>query len=156
MSLVWNPSTSIGGSPPMPVYDSARQDYLGETPLHKAARAGSVPCGRVLAADGRALPHLVNTSGQTPARLAAACGHAQMAAWLTEHHTSAALQATGQWAGLGGTINWHRGVIRDVGHWSLPEQMNELEPIYLFTYLFTYLPTHLAYLLEPICSLFPI
>ncbi|XP_043223436.1 delta-latroinsectotoxin-Lt1a-like [Amphibalanus amphitrite] len=65
-----------------------KQDYLGETPLHKAARSGSVACGRVLAADGRALPHLLNTSGQTAAALAAACGHSEMAACLSEYESS--------------------------------------------------------------------
>ena len=73
------------------------QDYLGETPLHKAARSGSVACGRVLAADGRALPHVLNSSGQTPAALAAACGHTEMADCLSEYERSCRQPVNGEW-----------------------------------------------------------
>ena len=53
-------------------------------------------CGRVLAADGRALPHVLNTSGQTPAALAALCGHTEMASCLAEYESSARRPVTGQ------------------------------------------------------------
>ena len=112
MNLVLNSDTSSGESPLMPLHPSSRQDYLGETALHKAARAGSVPGGRVLAGDGRTLPHLLNTSGQTPARLAAVCGHPEMAAWLTEYQSGAELPGRGEWGDQDGTVSWQGDVMR--------------------------------------------
>ncbi|XP_037087594.1 ankyrin repeat domain-containing protein 10-like [Pollicipes pollicipes] len=85
------------------------QDYLGETPLHKVARTGSVACVRALA-DGHALPSVHNNSGQTPAGLAAACGHPEVTRCLLQYE-----QFVSQQNGLGAppppppTASWGPG-----------------------------------------------
>ncbi|EOB09105.1 Ankyrin repeat domain-containing protein 37, partial [Anas platyrhynchos] len=62
-------------------------DCLGEAPIHKAAKAGSLECLALLVA-GDAKIDLCNNSGQTAADLALACGFLECAKFLkTIQHT---------------------------------------------------------------------
>ncbi|XP_061692241.1 ankyrin repeat domain-containing protein 10a isoform X2 [Syngnathoides biaculeatus] len=75
LNLTPTHTAAIGGHPRCVLWlsqagaDVNRQDFLGEAPLHKAARAASMECIQVLLIAGAKL-HLRNTSGQTAADLA--------------------------------------------------------------------------------------
>jgi len=57
------------------------QDYLGETPIHKAARTGSMECVSLLTSHGARL-YIRNNNGHTPAQVAAMCGYVECARYL--------------------------------------------------------------------------
>ncbi|MBZ3889693.1 Ankyrin repeat domain-containing protein 37 [Sciurus carolinensis] len=62
--------------------DLNQQDVLGEAPLHKAAKVGSLECLSLLVA-GDAQIDLCNKNGQTAEDLAWSCGFPECAKFLT-------------------------------------------------------------------------
>ncbi|XP_038181771.1 ankyrin repeat domain-containing protein 37 isoform X1 [Arvicola amphibius] len=62
--------------------DLNQQDVLGETPLHKAAKAGSLECLSLLVASDVRID-LCNKNGQTAEDLARSCGFPECARFLT-------------------------------------------------------------------------
>ncbi|XP_051025678.1 ankyrin repeat domain-containing protein 37 isoform X1 [Acomys russatus] len=62
--------------------DLNQQDVLGETPLHKAAKAGSLECLSLLVASDVQID-LCNKNGQTAEDLAWSCGFPECARFLT-------------------------------------------------------------------------
>ncbi|XP_021080860.1 ankyrin repeat domain-containing protein 37 isoform X1 [Mesocricetus auratus] len=62
--------------------DLNQQDVLGETPLHKAAKVGSLECLSLLVASDAQID-LCNKNGQTAEDLAWSCGFPECARYLT-------------------------------------------------------------------------
>ncbi|XP_052608176.1 ankyrin repeat domain-containing protein 37 isoform X4 [Peromyscus californicus insignis] len=62
--------------------DLNQQDVLGETPLHKAAKVGSLECLSLLVASDAQIG-LCNKNGQTAEDLAWSCGFPECARFLT-------------------------------------------------------------------------
>ncbi|XP_006160516.1 ankyrin repeat domain-containing protein 37 [Tupaia chinensis] len=62
--------------------DLNQQDVLGETPLHKAAKVGSLECLSLLVASDVQID-LCNKNGQTAEDLAWSCGFPECAKFLT-------------------------------------------------------------------------
>ncbi|XP_077983725.1 ankyrin repeat domain-containing protein 10-like isoform X2 [Glandiceps talaboti] len=63
--------------------DINRQDYLGETAVHKAARSGTVECLGLLQAQGAYL-RAPNNNGHTPSQLAISCGNQHCALYIEQ------------------------------------------------------------------------
>ncbi|XP_048647857.1 ankyrin repeat domain-containing protein 37 isoform X2 [Marmota marmota marmota] len=61
---------------------SCKQDVLGEAPLHKAAKVGSLECLSLLVASDAQID-LCNKNGQTAEDLAWSCGFPECAKFLT-------------------------------------------------------------------------
>ncbi|KAK3576437.1 hypothetical protein CHS0354_025199 [Potamilus streckersoni] len=57
------------------------QDYMGETPVHKAARIGSMECVSLLVSQGAKLS-IRNHSGNTPSQVAVLSGHQECGNYL--------------------------------------------------------------------------
>lgn len=58
-----------------------RQDYLGDTPIHKAAKRGNIECVSLLISQGASLC-LLNHSHCTPSQAAAQNGHLECAQYI--------------------------------------------------------------------------
>ncbi|KAM9381551.1 ankyrin repeat domain-containing protein 37 [Phaethornis superciliosus] len=72
-----------------------QQDCLGEAPIHKAAKVGSLECLALLVA-GDAKIDLCNNSGQTAADLALAHGFLECAKFLTTVQHTQTMKLRGQ------------------------------------------------------------
>nr|XP_006818806.1 PREDICTED: ankyrin repeat domain-containing protein 10-like [Saccoglossus kowalevskii] len=59
------------------------KDYLGETPVHKAARSGTVECLGILHAHCAQI-NITNNNGHTPSQLAVSCGNQHCCVFLQQ------------------------------------------------------------------------
>lgn len=75
--------------------DLNQQDVLGEAPLHKAARVGSLECLSLLVAKDAQLD-LCNKNGQTAEDLAWSCGFLECAKFLTTVKSMQTIKSRGQ------------------------------------------------------------
>ncbi|ELU04948.1 hypothetical protein CAPTEDRAFT_218756 [Capitella teleta] len=87
-----------------------KQDYLGETAVHKAARTGSIECASLLASHGARL-FICNKAGYNPAQLAKTCGFDECAMYLESVAASQAAEPRGVYQMNGAPSEVHPCVI---------------------------------------------